>query len=800
MVTSDVHSILILGPTKSEINVDLSTSIYDTAEILHKLGYKTSIIIEDPTFLLSSVKFFDKIFVRKVNGESVLEFLEKFHPDAILPTLGDRNALGIISGLNDKLRGTKILGTNKHAALSTFKREVFVKTLMQNDLPVINFISSSDEEEIYDFIRSIDFPIIARRRYSNRNSSGWTNIKNIYELDTFMSLEEIEESKIEIERSIRGFSEYSFTVVRDRFDNSALMGSIEDIEPIGIHHLDSHLISPAISLNDSKYQKLRNYSIKLAQVFDIQGACTVHFAYNHETHDCYITEFIPRLSEETKFLEYAASYPMATVAVELSLGYRLDKLQIDAGTTFNGATENFMDHITSRIPQWNDSEPQYLGPSKTSNDSLIVNGLGIEEVLNRGSLNDKLNNTSQKHDYLKKLSDDELFEKIIHPTNWLIDVIVEAIHRGFELEELRQITNINMPYLTALENISNFNLMDSESLSIEDIEQLTSYGIKGIGNSKIIQESKDPVNHTVVKRKQSVPVQKNEYNFNNYFVTSGISNDLKFSDKNKIIVRSPIVFGKRTLMAKQFVLMQLSQSIQQNGLEMVVVGREPWNSPLSVREKVFQIDDPHYELNSLNIIPEEKVFKIIDLSETVLNEDDSDKVFKINSELVVDNKLESDISIRLMSITDGSGIRIPSLIYRNESNSESFEIGSYNNFLTETEKDEIYTLISNALEENDKINIFSFDLVYLKGNWVISRIYHGIDEDIIIHELGSSIHMIDTLVKLILGNTLEKTDNLEEIFKNTDQFYLLIRDNKKIKILPQEDIENYLFDSNKKED
>jgi Carbamoylphosphate synthase large subunit (split gene in MJ) len=135
MELDDVHSILLIGPTKSDRNVDLSTALYDTVDILHQLGYKISIIVEDPTSLLSSGTFFDKTMVEKVTGDNVLKFVQQFHPDAIMPTVGDRNALGIVSSLNGKIGSTKILGTTYSAALATFKRELFIKRLNKAKLP-----------------------------------------------------------------------------------------------------------------------------------------------------------------------------------------------------------------------------------------------------------------------------------------------------------------------------------------------------------------------------------------------------------------------------------------------------------------------------------------------------------------------------------------------------------------------------------------------------------------------------------------------------------------------------------------
>ncbi|TGD24644.1 ATP-grasp domain-containing protein [Companilactobacillus suantsaicola] len=786
MELNDIHSILIIGPTISDKNVDLSTALYDSVDILHQLGYKISIIVEDPTSLLSAGHFFDKVVVEKVSGENVLKFVQKYHPDAILPTVGDRNALGIISSLNGKIGNTRILGANYASSLATFKRDLFIKKLNKAHLPVINFISSDDEKEIYSFIRSIGFPIIARRRYSNRHSSGWTNINNLFELDNFMAVEDLKDTKIEIERSIRGFSEYSFTIVRDRFDNSALIGTIEDIEPIGIHHLDSNLISPAISLNDSKLQRLRNYSIKLVRSFDIVGVCTVHFAYNHVTNETFITEFIPRLSEETKFLEYATSYPIATATAEICVGYQLGKLQLDAGNFFNGATEPFVDHITSRFPQWNTPGQKYLGPSKTSNSSVIVNGFSLEEVLNKGVLNDKLNNNFSRYEQLRKLDDDELFEKIIHPTNWMLDVLLEAMRRNFEKPVLSEITGINMPYLTALQNIINNNLIIREGeIDGQNVERMVEMGIKGVGHSKLLLDSPDIVTKSVVKSKSAISVANKNYGNNNYFVTSGITNDLKLSDRKKIVVRTPIITSKTDVTIRQFVLFQLTKSIDQNGLEPIIIGREPWNAPLAMRRKLIEIDDPHMEMKSLNLIPSDSILNIIDLSKNLIDTDDK-RVFQFSAQELKNIGLKGDTVARVMVITDGNNFLVPSVIYRTKRNNHLYEVSSVNNFMQVETCNQFAKLIKQELEDETEVAIYNFELILQNDHWLVSKKYRGMTNDIIRHELASSVHVIDTLVKLLLGNKIDDDMPLDKIFSNYDEDYLLTIDDKRYKLLDKE--------------
>ena len=799
MELDDVHTILIIGPTSSDKNVDLSTALFDTVNILHQLGYKISIIVEDPTSLLSSGSFFDKTVVEKVTGDNVLKYVQKFHPDAILPTVGDRNALGIVSSLNGKIGPTRVLGANFAASLATFKRELFIKRLTKANLPVIKFVSSDDEKEIYSFIRSIGFPIIARRRYSNRHSSGWTNINNLFELDNFMALEDISDTKIEIERSIRGFSEYSFTILRDRYDNSALIGTIEDIEPIGIHHLDSNLISPAISLNDSKLQRLRNFSIKLARAFNIVGVCTVHFAYNHATNESYITEFIPRLSEETKFLEYATSYPIATAVAELCLGYHLDKLQLDAGSFFNGATEPFVDHITSRFPQWKTSDQRYLGPSKTSDSSIVVNGFSLEEVLNKGALNDKLNNNFDRYNELRKLDDDQLFEKIIHPTNWMLDVLLEAMRRNFEKPVLSEITGIKLPYLSALQNIIDNSLIIREGeIDGHNVERMVEMGVKGVGHSKLLLDSKDIVTKTVVKNKQAVSVANNDFDNHNYFVTSGISNELVLSDRKKIVVRTPIITSKTDIMIRQFVLFQLAKSIDQNGLEPIIIGREPWNAPLSIRRKMVEIDDPHMEMKSLKLIEPDSVLQVIDLSKNLVD-NENEQVFQFSAQELKNIDLDGNTSVRVMVVSDGKNYLAPSVIYQAKRDGHLYEVSSVNNFMTAEDRADIAELISQEIEDYDHVDIYNFEMVKNHDHWLVTKKYRGMTSDIIRHELASSVHVIDTLVKLLLGNKIDDDLSLEKIFDNFDEEYLLTIDNKRYKLLDKDEIQAKLDEFRKKE-
>jgi len=203
-------------------------------------------------------------------------------------------------------------------------------------------------------------------------------------------------------------------------------------------------------------------------------------------------------------------------------------------------------------------------------------------------------------------------------------------------------------------------------------------------------------------------------------------------------------------------------------------------------------------MKSLGLIKNESVLNIIDLSKNLVDTED-DRVFQFSAQEIKNIELKGDTTVRVMVVTDGNNFLAPSVIYRGKRDNHLYEISSVNNFMTAEDRVEISKLIKQELEDNNKVDIFNFEMVKSNDHWLVTKKYRGMTNDIIRHELASSVHVIDTLVKLLLGNKIDDDLSLEKVFDNFDEKYLLTIDDKRYKLLDKEEIQEKLKELRLKE-
>jgi hypothetical protein len=207
-----------------------------------------------------------------------------------------------------------------------------------------------------------------------------------------------------------------------------------------------------------------------------------------------------------------------------------------------------------------------------------------------------------------------------------------------------------------------------------------------------------------------------------------------------------------------------------------------------MRRKIVEIDDPHMEMSSLDLIPSKSILNIIDLSKNLVDTDDK-RVFQFSAQEIKNMDLKANTSARVMVVSDGENFLVPSVIYRTKKNNHLYEVSSVNNFMTQSNYDEFNHLIAQELEKDDQVAIYNFEMIKREDHWLVTKKYRGMTNDIIRHELASSVHVIDTLVKLLLGNKIGADLSLDEIFNNADEQYLLTIDDKRYKLLNKEEMQ-----------
>lgn len=756
----EIHNILILGATNKKNNIDLTDSIYKTCELINKLNYKVYLLTENPISIFAKSNILSGLIIDKVTPETVNQVIEKFRIDSIIPTLGDRNGLSIIAAnkFPDKVT---VLGSNYLSAIATFNRGIFSNHLEKNNLPVISYISTKNEDEIYDFVRRNSFPVILRRRFENRLSSGWTNIDNLYDLNNFIEHDAEFNDAVEIEKSIQGQREFSITTLRDSSGNINQIGAIEDIQPIGIHHLDSLLVTPTLTLTDTQIQKLRNAALKVVEAFNIIGVCTTHFALSTTNqNEFYITEIIPRLSEETHFLEQAYNYNISEISTQLNLGMTIDKLIDSSGNKLNAAFEPNIDHLCMRVPTWSNIQEVYLEPKKNSNGSFIIRANNIDELFKKGPLNAQITQTNliNSANY-KSLNEDELFEKIMHPTNRQLSILKTALNRGFDVQYLSDITKIHPVYLDTLKQLSKLKLQLVKNKG--DISILRQALISGFSISEISKLWKLDTPQLIELIQQSdIQFQLKETSFvtnstRSFEYISSIGNHSEFtSDDNShyIVIKSVPETSTAQQVKNNYILSRLSQISEKNGFSTLIFDRANRSLFNNINCNTIKILDPFDELNFF--MNKSSCDYIINFS---TNSNDKDGLLdESDTKIFEDTTIKSNEYLELSVIKDSSDWIITSSIFTNESENSTLVTSKIIEDISLKEEIDNFFKNNLSLEQKKNAKLFTFTFSNLNNNKKLKKVSIGFGNNIIAHDIVSPIDLIDTYIKLLIGFKLSE--------------------------------------------
>lgn len=753
----NIQNILILGSINSPTNVDLTNVIYRTCRTLNNLKFKVTLLMENPISILTKSDAITNLVISKVTSDTVKQVIEDYNIDAIIPTLGDRNAMSIIAS-NGIPKGVEVLGTNQLASLATINRDALSKHLEYNHLPVINYISTKNENDVYDFVRKNEFPVIVRRRFKNRMSSGWTIIENLYDLNNFIEHDPDFKDAVEIEKSVHGQHEFSITTLRDSANNVNVVGAIEDIQPIGIHHLDSLLVTPTLTLTNSQIQELRSAAIRVAKAFNIVGVCTTHFALNAEkSNEFYITEIIPRISEETKFLETAYNYPISEIAAQLNIGKHIDKLQNSRGEKINAAYEPNIEFLTMRVPTWDNIQEVLVNPKKTSSGSFLIRGTTIEEVLKKGPLNAKISQTNALNSSgLKNLNDDELFEKIVHPTNRQLAVLKTALNRGFDIPYLSKITKIHPVYLATLKKLSKIKIKLVQNKG--DLEILRTALISGFSIDEIStlwEINSEQLKELLVQSKIDFQLKDATFITNTdksleFIVSPGKFNEFSYNDSQETIaIKSSPEMSLYEQVRNNYIISRIAQVSHKNGFNAILFDKTTRETVNIDDNKIARVVDSFDEIEKYNLFPKD-IFK-----HTInLNNDFRDKNGLLDegeTKIFEDDGVKNTDEYEYCVLKDGEKWVMSSYVKTSSSEDSYQATAAFKRSLKL--KKVINTFLNKNLTEEQKkfAKLFNFTICFINNEIKIKKVSIGFSENIVAHDIVSSFDLIDTYIKLVIG-------------------------------------------------
>ena len=604
MVDSNIKKVLLLGSGALKIGEagEFDYSGSQALKALREEGIKSVLINPNIATVQTSEGVADQIYFLPVTPYFVEKVIEKERPQGILLAFGGQTALNCgvelyKSGVLEKY-GVKVLGTPVQAIIDTEDRELFVEKLDEIDVKTIKSQACENIEDARKAAKELGYPVIIRAAYALGGlGSGFCD--NEEELDRIAEKAFAFSPQVLVEKSLKGWKEIEYEVVRDRYDNCITVCNMENFDPLGIHTGESIVIAPSQTLTNSDYHKLRALSIKIIRHIGIVGECNVQYAFDPQSEDYRVIEVNARLSRSSALASKATGYPLAFVAAKLGLGYGLFELKNSVTKTTSAFFEPALDYVVCKIPRWDLGKfrgvDRELGSSMKSVGEVMAIGRTFEEAIQKG-----LRMIGQgMHGFIenKELVIEDIDKALKEPTDKRIFIIAKAMAQGYTIDQIHDLTKIDKWFLQKLKNIcdidnrlhqcANINVLEADLLREAKIYGFTDFQVARALGMEQEMDLEDATLAVRAKRKQMgiLPVVKQidtlaaEYPAQTnylYLTYSGVAHDITFeSDKRSIVVLGSGAYRIGSSVEFDWCGVQALNTIRKEGYRSVMINYNP---------------------------------------------------------------------------------------------------------------------------------------------------------------------------------------------------------------------------------
>ena len=599
-----IKKVLLLGSGALKIGEagEFDYSGSQALKALKEEGIETILINPNIATVQTSEGVADQIYFLPVTPYFVERVIKKERPDGIMLAFGGQTALNcgvelFKNGILEKY-DLQVLGTPVQAIMDTEDRELFVEKLNEIDVKTIKSEACENIEQARKAAATLGYPVILRAAYALGGlGSGFCD--NEEELNKLAEKAFSFSPQVLVEKSLKGWKEVEYEVVRDRFDNCITVCNMENFDPLGIHTGESIVIAPSQTLTNSEYHKLRELSIRIVRHVGIVGECNVQYAFDPQSEDYRVIEVNARLSRSSALASKATGYPLAFVAAKLGLGYGLFDLKNSVTKTTSAFFEPALDYVVCKIPRWDLGKfrgvDRELGSSMKSVGEVMAIGRTFEEVIQKG-----LRMIGQgMHGFVdnKEIQIDNVEEALSEPTDKRIFVIEKAFAAGYTIDQIHELTKIDRWFLQKLYKIhltdqelhacTSINVLDNALLRKAKVQGFTDFQIaRAVGMEKEMDIEK-AIMAVRARRKQAgiVPVVKQidtlaaEYPAQTnylYLTYSGVAHDIHFeNDKRSVVVLGSGAYRIGSSVEFDWCGVQALNTIRKEGYRSVMINYNP---------------------------------------------------------------------------------------------------------------------------------------------------------------------------------------------------------------------------------
>jgi carbamoyl-phosphate synthase large subunit len=629
---SHIKKVLVIGSGPIVIG-QAAEFDYSGTQAVHSLreeGIEVVLINSNPATIMTDRETADTVYIEPLTEEFITRILYKERPDGLLATLGGQTALNLAvklkeKGVLDKL-GVELLGCKVDTIQQAEDRKLFKDLMQKIGEPVPDSAIVHTVEEAQAFARRIGFPVIVRPAFTLGGTGGGI-AKDVEELNIVANagLNASPITQCLIERSIAGYKEVEYEVIRDGKDNCIIVCNMENFDPVGVHTGDSIVFAPSQSLSDKEYQMLRTSALKIIRALDIKGGCNVQYALHPDSFNYYVIEVNPRVSRSSALASKATGYPIAKIAAKIAIGLGLDEIINPVTKKTYACFEPALDYVVCKIPRWPFDKfikaDRRLGTQMKATGEVMGIGRTQEEALLKSVRSLEIGVHHIQLSHLKNVSREELLNRMEKPDDERIFIVTEAIREGVPLELIQDRTKIDPLFLHTLRRIVMMEAdLKSQGKGLTP-ELLYKAKRMGFADSAIAQFSGMEEKNILAMREkhQFFPVYKMvdtcaaefESATPYYYSTWETEDEVLPTTKEKVVVlgSGPIRIGQG--IEFDYATVHAIQAIRDMGYEAVVINNNPEtvSTDFNISDRLYF--EPLTPEDVLHIIKKEKPIGVI---------------------------------------------------------------------------------------------------------------------------------------------------------------------------------------------
>ncbi len=588
---NDLKKIMIIGSGPIVIGQGAEFDYAGTQACLalKEEGYETILVNSNPATIMTDTKIADKVYMEPLDLENVAKIIRKERPDGVICSIGGQTGLNLgmklyTNGVLEECQ-TELLGTSYDAIEKAENRELFKELCEQIGEPVLPSYNCHTLEEALDAAHKIGYPVILRPAFTLGGTGGGfaDNDEEMIPL-TKNALKLSPVTEVLVEKSIKGYKEIEYEVLRDKLDTAIVVCNMENVDPVGIHTGDSIVVAPSQTLTNKEYQMLRNSALRIIRALGIEGGCNVQFSLDPYSFQYYVIEVNPRVSRSSALASKASGYPIARVSAKIAVGLTLDEIRI-ANTC--ASFEPTLDYVVTKVPRFPfdkfaDANRSLSTQMKATGEVMSL-GRTFEESILKAIRSLEIKACHLELPEFKNMDEDELIEEIKKHDDKRPFAICEALRKGVTIDKIYSLTSIDRFFLEKFYHIVQIeNELKSEPFSKELFIKAKTYGFSDEYLGKIYHKSKIEI-YKYRKENNIYPVYKMidtcASEFKSYipyfYSTYEHENESIRSNKKKIIVlgSGPIRIGQGVEF--DYSTTHCIWTLQQEGYEAIVINNNP---------------------------------------------------------------------------------------------------------------------------------------------------------------------------------------------------------------------------------